>query len=61
MHSDHRREPFAVVNFAEMVMSRLPSGAAPSGVTPLQEVWVGVRAYGVHAALKADLDPVLEQ
>ena len=62
MCSHHLCEPFAVVDFVGMVVSRSPSGAAPLDVAPLREVWVGVetRAYGANT-LKADLDTVFEQ
>jgi len=55
----HHCEPFAVVDFVEMVASRSPTGATPLDVTPLQEVWVGIPAY--INTLKEELDAVLEQ
>ena len=48
---------FAVAAFVEMVASRSFSCAAPLGVAPLQEVWVGVPVNA--KTLKVDLDAVL--
>jgi len=58
--SNDHYEPSAVVDFVKMVASRSPSGAAPFGVAPLQEVWVE-EPVGPVNTLKTDLDAVPEQ
>ena len=59
--SGYLYEPFAMVNFVQMVASRSPGGPAPFGVAPLQEVWVEEPIGPVNTLnLKTEMDAVIE-